>query len=128
MNGSPENLVISDSVWDPSNDELTGHGTGVLVESRNVHAAPEVASLAGGDLHPRAGSALIDRDFVSDLAQFADLDGVPALDGDGDGSCVRMPARSSSSRPRRRPPTGAVPAAGAMVAAAPRALTPPRRF
>jgi hypothetical protein len=103
VNGSPENVVISDSVWDPANDELTGHGVGVLVESRNAHVAPEVVNLGGGDLHLRAGSAAIDRDVVSDLSQFVDLDGVAALTGTATASCARTPARSSSSRLLPRP-------------------------
>ena len=80
----PENVVITDSAWDPSKDELE-HDTGVFVEQRNSHVAPTVVNLAGGDLHPAAGSSAIDRDQLSDPAQFTDLDGVSALDGDADG-------------------------------------------
>lgn len=103
-NGFPENVVISDSVWDPSNDELAP-GTGAFVESGNVHAEPGVVNLAGGDLHPRVGSAVIDRDAISDLSQFADLDGVPALDGNGDG-IVRPDAGAFEFRPAAASPAG----------------------
>ena len=80
----PENVVILDSAWDPSNDILE-HDTGVFVEQRNSHVAPAVVDLAAGDLHPLAGSSAIDRDQLSDPAGFTDLDGVATLDGDGDG-------------------------------------------
>ena len=80
----PENVVITDSAWDPSKDELE-HDTGVFVEQRNSHVAPAVVNLAGGDLHPVAGSSAIDRDQLTDPAQFTDLEGVGALDGDADG-------------------------------------------
>ena len=106
-NGFPQNVVISDSVWDPTNDELGGEGAGVFVESGNVHAAPALADLAAGDLRPRAGSAAIDRDTASDASQFADLNGVPAFDGDDDG-IVRPDAGAFEFQPAAPgpPPAG----------------------
>jgi hypothetical protein len=107
----PENVVITDSAWDPSKDELE-QGTGVFVEQRNSHLAPAVANLAGGDLHPAGGSSAIDRDQLTDPAQFTDLEGAAALDGDADG-IARPDAGAFEFRPAKpEPGTGAGGGAG----------------
>jgi len=124
INGFPHPVTVTDSVWDPARDELGGPGAGVFVESGNAHLAPALVDLAGGDLRPRAGSALIDRDALGDVSQYADLDGSPALDGDGDG-VVRPDAGTFEFRPAApAPPSSGSDVAGG--ASGPRAdLTAP---
>jgi hypothetical protein len=108
LNGFPNPLTVTESVWDPTRDELGGPAAGAFVESGNAHVAPAVVDLAGGDLRPSTGSALIDRDALSDISQYADLGGSPALDGDGDG-VIRPDAGAFEFRlvaPTPAPPAG----------------------
>jgi hypothetical protein len=105
----PHAVVVKESVWDPAQDQLGGPALGVFVEADNAHVAPALVNLAGGDLHPTAGSAAIDRDGLSDITQYADLDGTPALDGNGDG-IVRPDAGAFEFRPSPPPPAPAPPA------------------
>jgi PKD repeat protein len=79
-------LTVNDSVWDPSQDLLGGAGAGTFTESNNAHVAPALMDLAGGDLRPRGSSAQIDRDIHTPASGYADLNGSPAVDGNGDGS------------------------------------------
>jgi hypothetical protein len=109
LNAFPHAVVVKESVWDPARDELGGLGAGVFLESGNAHVAPALANLAGGDLHPAAGSAVIDRDGLTDITQYADLDGTAALDGDGDGT-AQPDAGAFEFRPS--PPAPAPPAGG----------------
>jgi hypothetical protein len=86
-----------------------GSAFGIFTEVGNAHVAPALVNLGGGDLHPAAGSAVIDRDELTDSSQYADLDGTAALDGDGDG-IVRPDAGAFEFRPS--PPAPAPPAGG----------------
>jgi hypothetical protein len=109
--GEPYPVAIRDSVWDPARDILGGPELGRLDESGNAHVSPAFVGLAEGDFRPRFGSAVIDRDPLAG-GRFTDLDGSPAVDGDGDGS-VR--ADSGAFEYRRRAPTidtANVPSAG----------------
>jgi hypothetical protein len=110
INGLAHPVKVTDSVWDAARDELGGPGAGAFVESGNAHLAPALVDLAGGDLRPSAGSALIDRD-LSDVSQYADLDGSPALDGNGDG-IVRPDAGALEFRPTAPAPAPPAPAGG----------------
>lgn len=110
FHGFPHPVTVTESVWDPVRDELGGTGAGVFVESGNAHLAPALVDLVGGDLRPRTGSALIDRDTLADVSQYADLEGAPALDGDGDG-VVRADAGAFELRPAA--PAPPAPAGGA---------------
>jgi hypothetical protein len=82
----PIDLAVGDSVWDSSHDDLDrGAVVAPVTESNNAHVAPALVDLAGGDLRPRGGSPMIDRDTRTD-GRFRDLDLRPAVDGDGNGS------------------------------------------
>jgi hypothetical protein len=83
--GDPYPVAIRDSAWDSSRDILGDFSLGPFDESGNAHVAPALVDLAGGDFRPRFGSAAIDRDLLTD-GRFTDLDGLSAVDGDGDGS------------------------------------------
>jgi PKD repeat protein len=93
-------------------------GRASFTELGNLHVAPEVVDLAGGDLRPSGGSALVDR--VKDLAstgQIFDIEGKPVADGDGDGEPF---ADAGAFEYQRRPPqidSLDVPASGATGAA-----------
>lgn len=82
----PIDLAVADSVWDSSHDDLSrGAVVAPVTEVNNAHVAPALVDLAGGDLRPRGGSPMIDRDTRTD-GRFRDLDLRPAVDGDGNGS------------------------------------------
>jgi PKD repeat protein len=82
----PIDLAVADSVWDSSHDDLNrGAVVAPFTEAGNAHVAPALVDLAGGDLRPRGGSPMIDRDTRTD-GRFRDLDLRPAVDGDGNGS------------------------------------------
>jgi PKD domain len=88
LTGHTLDIFATDSVWDPSGDSLGGAAAGGFAELGNAHVAPPLVDLARGDFRPRGGSVLIDRDIhVERIAGlFADIDGHPAVDGDGNGS------------------------------------------
>jgi hypothetical protein len=109
VNGVPHPISVTESVWDSAHDELGGLAAGAFVESGNAHVAPALVDLAGGDLRPRAGSAVIDRDSLTDVSQYLDLEGSPASDGDGDG-VVLPDAGAIEFRPVAPVPAPAPPA------------------
>jgi hypothetical protein len=92
-----------DSVWDPAGDSLSGVGAGPFTQIGNVHVEPPLVDRAAGDLRPRGGSVMIDseRDLVSLVEAFEDLDGSPRVDGDGNGSDI---SDAGAFEYRRRPP------------------------
>jgi hypothetical protein len=108
-------IAAMDSAWDPAGDSLGGAAAGGFIELGNAHVAPPLVDLAGGDLRPRGGSVLIDRDIhVERLAgSFADVDGIPEADGDGNGS--EIPDVGAFEYRRRAPQLDALeaPASGA---------------
>jgi len=83
--GDPYPVAIRDSVWDSSRDILGDSSLGPFDESGNAHVAPAFVDFPGGDFRPRFGSAAIDRDLLTN-GRFTDVDGSPAVDGDGDGT------------------------------------------
>jgi len=113
--GHTLDIVARDSAWDPAGDSLGGAAAGGFTELGNAHVAPPLVDLAGGDLRPRGGSVLIDRDIhVERLAgSFADVDGIPEADGDGNGS--EIPDVGAFEYRRRAPQLDALeaPASGA---------------
>ncbi len=114
-NQNPENVVISDSAWDPSNDELGGQGAGVFVESGNSHVAPDVVNLSGGELHPRR-RIVRDRPRRDQRTRPSSPTSTASQHWTATAmeSSVPMPERSSSGLRRRRPraAAGVAPATG----------------
>jgi PKD domain len=87
QDGSAYPIAVRDSVWDSRRDVLGPASAGAFDESGDAHVAPLVVDLARGDLRPRGGAAVIDRDTATD-PRYTDVDGVTARDGDGNGSAL----------------------------------------
>ncbi len=79
-------LSATNSIWDNTGDQLGSASTGLVHEAGTVHAAPALVDRAGGDLRPRGSSGQIDLDRATDPAVYADVQGTPASDGNGDGT------------------------------------------
>jgi hypothetical protein len=79
-------VSVDHSVWDPSHDLRGGAAAGSFTELGNAQVEPALVDRTGGDLRPRGGSALVDRDALTNPAIYADADGVTTVDGDGDGN------------------------------------------
>jgi len=79
-NGHVAHVSAARSVWNDDNDDA-----GPITEKLNSHAEPGLADPAAGDFRPAAGSTAIDRDLTSEGFDYSDVDGIAAVDGDGDG-------------------------------------------
>jgi hypothetical protein len=102
-------LSIFHSVWDNANDFFEGSGT--ITDVDNAHTDPRLVDLSGGDLRLRGSSPGIDR-VGGENSGYTDVDGSPALDGNGD---TDVQPDSGAIEYRRRPPEIAsfsVPTAG----------------
>jgi phage baseplate assembly protein gpV len=87
FNGRQLNLNLMWTVWDNSHDDLGGAGAGTVSEHFARHADPRLVDVAGGDLRLRGSSPAVESRLDENLL-YTDLDEMPSVDGDGNGTRV----------------------------------------